>query len=305
MDRVVPVSVVVCTRDRPDDLRRCLDSVAALDPRPAEVIVVDQSSTPSLAPAGELPIRHHAMKERGASRARTLGLALARSEIIAFLDDDCVVATTWAADVAAAFASHPDSGLIFGAVVAAGSEVDAYVPTYPIARERRLKGRMSAHTAHGIGAAMYLRASTASVVGGFDSRLGPGSEFRNSEDWDYTFRALACGVVITETPSVVVEHFGARPYSDGSAARLLRASAYSHGAVHAKLLRCRDWIAIVLMTTEVVTLVGLLRPLNMLRRRPTNAARLVMYLRGLRAGLSAPVSKTEMLFSEMVEQSPA
>lgn len=302
---VESISVVVCTRDRPDDLRRCLDSVAALDPQPMEVIVVDQSSTPSLPPANGLAIRHHVMWERGASHARTRGLALAQGTVVAFLDDDCVVAPTWLADVAAAFKRHPDSGLVYGAVVAAGPEVDAYVPTYSIQRERRLKGRMSAHKAHGIGAAMYLRASTAAVVGEFDPRLGPGSEFRNSEDWDYTFRALAAGVVVTETPTVVVEHFGARSYADGSAARLLRASAYSHGAVHAKLLRCGDPIGVVLVVTEMAALLALIRPFDALKGKPTNGARLVMYLRGLAAGWKPPVRRDQRLFVEARSESPA
>lgn len=294
----VPISVVICTRDRPDDLSRCLESVAALDPQPMEVIVVDQSSTPFVPPAGGPPIRHHWMKERGASRSRTRGLELARGEIIAFLDDDCVVGPTWASDVQAAFARHPDSGIIFGAVVAGGAHGDSYVPTYTIPRERRLKGRMSAHKAHGLGAAMYLRPSAAAKVGKFDPRLGPGSEFRNSEDWDYNFRALAAGVVIVETPAVVVEHFGARSYADGSAARLLRASAYSHGAVHAKLLRCGDPISLVLFLSELVELVTVLRPLNALRGRPTNAARSTMYFRGLIAGSRPAVRRSERIFAD-------
>ena len=37
------VSVVVCTRDRPDDLAQCLASVDRLDPKPDEVLVVDNA----------------------------------------------------------------------------------------------------------------------------------------------------------------------------------------------------------------------------------------------------------------------
>jgi len=38
------VSLVICTRDRPDRLRRCLESVAALSFQAAEIIVVDNGS---------------------------------------------------------------------------------------------------------------------------------------------------------------------------------------------------------------------------------------------------------------------
>ncbi len=35
------VSVVICTRARPDELRRCLESLVALRTRPREIVVVD------------------------------------------------------------------------------------------------------------------------------------------------------------------------------------------------------------------------------------------------------------------------
>jgi GT2 family glycosyltransferase len=293
----VPVSVIVCTRDRPDDLQRCLDSLAVLDPQPLEVVVIDQGST-RFKPAGKPRIRHHIMNERGLSLARNRGLSLAYAYVVAFLDDDCVVESKWAADVASVFVHHPDADLAFGSVVASNTDLDEYVPAYSIARERRLKGRMSATGAHGIGAAMYLRKAAAAAIGGFDPRLGAGGEFRSSEDWDFTFRALAAGAVVIETPRIVVHHFGARRYSDGSASQLLRWNALSHGAVHAKLLRCADPIGLVLVATELASLVVLVRPFNALLGRPTNAARLGMYVKGLIAGSRVPLRRTERLFAE-------
>ncbi|TMC54321.1 MAG: glycosyltransferase family 2 protein [Chloroflexi bacterium] len=298
--RIVPVSVVICTRDRPADLNRCLESLALLDPQPLEVIVVDQGSPPAVLSSATLRVLHRPIAERGLSRARNHGLGVARGDVIAFLDDDCVVGATWAGDVAAIFERDPDAGIVFGTVIGVSADPDDYVPAYAISRERRLVGRTAAARAHGIGAAMYLRAATAAVVGTFDTRLGAGGEFRSSEDWDYSFRALCSGTSIVETPTVVVRHLGAKRYSDGTAARLLRWNAFSHGAVHAKLLRCGDWIAIVLMSNELLSLTAAVRPWNALWRRPTNAARLYMYVRGLGAGLRAPVSKSEMLFREVV-----
>ena len=298
----VPVSVVICTRDRPDDLRRCLASVAALEPAPKEVIVVDQGETPFHPPPGLPSFRHERMRERGLSRARNRGLSLARESIVAFLDDDCVVPRTWAADVHATFARHADAGLVFGTVVGSNEAQGAYVPTYSVERERTFEGRWAASQAHGMGAAMYVRSSVRAVVGEFDPRLGAGGDFHSSEDWDYTFRALAAGIVVVETPAIVVRHFGARNYADGSAGELLRRNAYSHGAVHAKLLRCLDPIAAVLVLSELGTLIGALRPWNALMRRPTNGARLLHYVRGLLVGLRAPVRRKERLFGKVAAQ---
>ena len=41
------VSVVVCTRDRPTDLARCLDAIAASTRRPDETVVVDNAPSTS------------------------------------------------------------------------------------------------------------------------------------------------------------------------------------------------------------------------------------------------------------------
>ena len=294
--RVVPVSVVVCTRDRPDDLRRCVASLAKLDPAPFEVVVVDQSKRP-IDLTGLLPgVVHHHPDGRGLSRARNRGLRIARGPIVAFLDDDCTVGPTWAADVAAVFERVPHAGIVFGAVVSPDSRADGYVPTYSIPRERHLKGRAAAARAHGIGASMYLRASAGDAIGDFDECLGAGGEFRSSEDWDYTFRALARGIEVIEAPSVTVRHFGGRRYASGDAASMLRWNAFSHGAVHAKFLRALDPIAAVLIPAELAELLLLVRPWRVLSHRPTNLARLFMYARGLGAGLRAPMRKSEKLF---------
>src|SRR5688572_5127894 len=36
-------SVIVCTRDRPEDLKRCLDAILLCKPHPTEIIVVDNA----------------------------------------------------------------------------------------------------------------------------------------------------------------------------------------------------------------------------------------------------------------------
>ncbi len=41
--RETAVSVLVCTRRRPERLRRCLDALRQLDPHPVEIIVVDNA----------------------------------------------------------------------------------------------------------------------------------------------------------------------------------------------------------------------------------------------------------------------
>ncbi|WP_063744392.1 glycosyltransferase family A protein [Streptomyces sp. Amel2xE9] len=87
------ISVIIPTADRPGPLHRALRSVARQTFRDFEVIVVrDGGATVHPVIEGwchELPITLIEIDpRRGVSHARNTGLAAARGEFIAFLDDD-------------------------------------------------------------------------------------------------------------------------------------------------------------------------------------------------------------------------
>ncbi len=92
------VSVVVCTRNRPDVLAKCLDSLLELETRPHEIIVVDNcpsdDSTRTL--CDRYPVRYVLETAKpGVSRARNRGVIEATGDLVAFTDDDCVVDVHW------------------------------------------------------------------------------------------------------------------------------------------------------------------------------------------------------------------
>ena len=89
--------MVICTRDRPEQLRRALVSLAeqTIERSSFEVIVVDNGGgVEDLARSAgaDIVLRE---QEPGASRARNTGWRAASSELIAFLDDDAVAASDW------------------------------------------------------------------------------------------------------------------------------------------------------------------------------------------------------------------
>src|SRR5262249_2777786 len=89
-----PVSVVVCTRDRPRPLERCLTSLVAACYAGVEIIVIDSASATTETAqvvasfAGDHPVRYLREEQPGLDRARNRGLAEARHGIVAFTDDD-------------------------------------------------------------------------------------------------------------------------------------------------------------------------------------------------------------------------
>jgi len=91
-------SYVICTRNRPDALRRCLASVTQQTVPPEEVIVVDASDTGVAsqinrvvqAMAGRANVRL-LRPAAGLPRQRNRGAEEAQGEIVCFLDDDVVL----------------------------------------------------------------------------------------------------------------------------------------------------------------------------------------------------------------------
>ena len=105
----VPVSIVIPTCNRPDDLRRCLDALHRDRPiRPREIVVVDNRpgpASPTPAVVRDFPdVRLVEEHKPGLSYARNCGFAAATGDILIAIDDDVVVSEGWLERLVAPFA---------------------------------------------------------------------------------------------------------------------------------------------------------------------------------------------------------
>src|SRR3954447_25494053 len=117
----LPVSVVIPTIGRPDQLFTTLEILAECRPLPAEIVIVDQSEVDATAsvveqftPVGAVRLRSAG---RGVGLALNEGLRLARNEAVLITDDDCSVAPDWISTGARLAAS---GGIATGAVLPLG-----------------------------------------------------------------------------------------------------------------------------------------------------------------------------------------
>lgn len=220
------ISVVIGTRDRPDDLRRCVRSVLASEHDDFEVLVVDNAPTTTatrdvVTSLADPRLRYVLEARPGVSRARNAGLALASGAVVAFVDDDVVADRHWLAALADAYARDADVVCVTGLVPSG----ELRTPTQRYFDERvtwarntdRRVFRTSAPPADlplfpfsvgafGTGANMSLRRSAALALGGFDVALGPGTLARAGEDPDLFTRVLFSGGALAVEPSAVVWH---------------------------------------------------------------------------------------------------
>jgi glycosyltransferase involved in cell wall biosynthesis len=216
----MPISVVICTRDRPAHIGACLEAVLAQTHSAGEVIVIEDA--PSSDEAARLirhyPVRHRTEAKPGLSHARNLGLACARFDVIAFTDDDARPDPDWLRSITHAFAD-PQVMAVTGLVLPATLETPAQSlfehacggmgkgakPIQYAGASMSLPARMAVERL-GVGANMAFRRAAFDRVGLFDPMLGAGSPGRSAEDLDMFHRIVAAGLTLRYEPSAIVRH---------------------------------------------------------------------------------------------------
>lgn len=211
------VSVIVCTRDRPDDLRRCLRSLTELRRRPQEIFVVDSAPSDGggRQVCAEFSVTYLHEPVPGASRARNRAILAARTDLVAITDDDCVVDPGWLDRLEDAFFDplvQAVTGYI-GPLELEGRGQVLFEAHGGFERQRDVRvldmARMSpiqAASAAGASANAIFRRRSFSELGLFAEDLGPGTPARSCEDRYAFYRIVAAGYRIVFDPRRVVWH---------------------------------------------------------------------------------------------------
>jgi GT2 family glycosyltransferase len=209
------VSLVIPTRDRAGDLRRCLASLAQQRRIPDEVIVVDNASATreTRDVAAAFPFVTYVREDRaGLDFARNAGVRAASGDAIAFCDDDVVLDPDWARNLCAPFAD-PAIAATTGLVLPYELRTQAqrlfqfhwgfgrgYAPIdFTGTDAARRPWRV------GAGASMAFRRTVFETLGDFDVRLDAGAAgcSGDSEMW---YRILASGGTCRYVPDAVSFH---------------------------------------------------------------------------------------------------
>src|SRR5579859_5651843 len=154
------LSVVICTRNRPDLIGNAVASVLANTYADFDLLVVDQSTD---ARTGDIVrgltvdhpnLRYMHTDKAGLSRAYNIGIRETTGEIIAFTDDDCIAPSNWLETVRGAFEAEPAAELLYGQVLLPGALADRPddVPTLPIAHAWVLNKKRAGFVIYGMGA---------------------------------------------------------------------------------------------------------------------------------------------------------
>jgi glycosyltransferase involved in cell wall biosynthesis len=241
------ISLVICTRDRPQALDRCLASLPSQNRRPDQVVVVDNASRTD--ETRQVTERHRVIYLRedrpGLDIARNRGAAVSRGDIVAYTDDDTVLHPSWLRRIEDAFGAKEIwavTGLTFPAELETEAQcIFEKVWSFDRGFQRRDFGPLFYSNTRklgspvweiGAGANMAFRREVFDKIGGFDERLDVGAAgcSGDSEFWN---RILHAGGVCRYEPGAVIYHFHRRTL-EGLRAQI---RAYMRGHIAALLVQ--------------------------------------------------------------------
>lgn len=222
----VPIATaVVCTRDRPEDLQRCLEAFMRMPDDGQEYLVID--NCPATDATMELvknypKVRYVREDVPGSSAARNRALREAKHEFVAFTDDDAAPDPNWLRSLLQNF-SDPRVMCVTGLVMPLELETEAQEWFERYSPHGRGFGRVVFDGAKdnplivatvGVSASMALRSSAIDFIGVFDEDLGAGTPTVGGEDCELFARILRSGYRIVYEPRALSWHRHRRTWEE-------------------------------------------------------------------------------------------
>lgn len=244
------MTVLIPSRDRPERLKRCLDSIIASE-YPAEriaLIVVDNApqtdATRLLVEsyADRSCIRYLREDATGSASARNRGLREVGTEIVAMTDDDTVVDRHWLTEVARSFERFPGAATVSGLLLPMELDTPPQMwfeeyGGFSRGFDRRLfdLGENQPAAADeplfpwttglfGTGNNFAFRTAAIREIGGFDAALGNGTPALGGVDSEILLRTILRGHTIVYEPHAVIHHAHRPDYE------ALRRQIHAYGA---------------------------------------------------------------------------
>ncbi len=197
------VSVIIPARNEERVIGRCLESLARMDfPSDAfEVIVVDNGSTDrtvEVARAFSVVLNMTILQKTNAhiSALRNLAASVARGEIFAFVDADCVVPHDWLTQATALLARE---GM---GVVGAHYRIPEQSAWVARAWYGDMEIQKQGTVPYVPGGDLLIKRATFLSVGGFDESI------QTNEDCDLCRRIRLRGLRVLADPAIAVTHLG-------------------------------------------------------------------------------------------------
>jgi len=219
------ISVVICTRNRPEQLKLCLSYIEKQNYPSFDIVVVDNAPESDSVRAliedwhGKAACRYVQEPRVGLSWARNAGVGASSGDLIAFLDDDEEPDEHWLAELARGFSHGDDVGCVTGMILPARLDTEAQAWFELVGGHSKGRGFSPAIFSpdgpqsplfplppFGAGGNMAFRRGVLEAIDGFDVALGAGTPARGGEDTLALTLTLLSGYRIAYEPAAFVRH---------------------------------------------------------------------------------------------------
>jgi GT2 family glycosyltransferase len=210
-------TIAICTRNRTDDLKLCLNALMKLPDKGQEIMVVDND--PSTEDTKNLvkqypKVRYIFEKRKGLNIARNRAIEEASNDIVVFTDDDAMVDDCWLNKIVRHF-DDPMVMCVTGMTMPFELETKAQeaFENYNPFWKSFYKIRFSFSKPHplatgkiGAGVNMALRKSLMTEIGWFDEVLDAGTPTHSGGDHEFFARIMLAGYHIIYDPEALCWH---------------------------------------------------------------------------------------------------
>lgn len=202
------ISIIIPVMDRAEELGRCLDSISRLryPKEKLELIVVDDGSrdnSKEVAASFGAVVLDSGGTGTGPAAARNCGSKVARGELLAFIDSDCIASAEWLEELVGLF-DDPEVAAVGGLVD--GMHTTSFLDRYEIVMSsltlgnRERSGQQGEDTFYLPSCNLLVRSSAFREASGFKPEMHVG------EDVDLTWRLRDTGHRIIYMPKGRIGH---------------------------------------------------------------------------------------------------
>lgn len=206
------VSVIIPVYNDPERVKLCIDALQqqTYPDNLYEIIVVDNNSEPPLDPATfskypNVVLTHE--KKQSSYAARNKGISVAKGEILAFTDADCIPEPDWIENGVKQILKLPEDSIVGGRVICFISDknnptsFELWEHIFSYNQERNIKTNGFVITAN-----LFARERSFQKVGMFNGDLSTGGD----RDWSY--RTFNKGYKLYYINDVIVKHPARRTF---------------------------------------------------------------------------------------------
>ncbi len=207
------ITIIICTRNRSENLKECVNSILKNKGDRYEILIVDQGTDGKtenfIKKINSEKIRYIKTDTVGLSRARNIAILNVNTKYLAFTDDDCIVDEIWIENILKEFESDEKIDGVYGKVLPYGDKTkEGYFCHCLIDSNKRTECNKPVlpHNYLGHGNNMSFKTELFKEVGLYNEKLGAGTWMKSGEDTDFIYRVLRKRKKVIYSPLPLVYH---------------------------------------------------------------------------------------------------